>query len=315
MTIDQPAELNRLVLPSLAERRRRQYAILLPLLSYIAICSLAMSIGADWKQGVTWNWTKALTLAGGVPAVLLVFSEYSLRSTGPSRRMEITQSGVKLRPSPNRHNSQLSWKAVHALEIEPLPGNSTMSRLVIRHGPRNFGWMIGIRSSEELPALRRQIAELQTAGCVSSELIIEFPHAPKRAAVGPAVSLWIGALGLLLFTIGFPFAASSFARFTDDREQEKQRVSLKEDMANLTKKLREAGAPSEESSWWRILARETVAARTLALEFGIQVPLGIFGLGCTLMSFVCFVGQVLWERQAQLSWRVDMQADLQRRTA
>lgn len=314
MTIEQPAELNRTVFPPLAERRRRHYALLLPLLAYIAICLVATSLGTDLKQGVPWNWTKALMFAVVVPVVLLAVAEYSLRASGGKRRLIITESGLELQPKPNRDTACLTWKTIRALEIEPLPGNPALFRLVVRHGPRNFGWMIGLPSIEQRLALLRRLSELEAAGRLPSGLVVEFSRVPKRDTLGPAVSLWFGVFALLLFTFGLPIAGSGISALVDEQKRDEHRVRIQEETAKLTKQLREAGAPEAESAWWKTLVREIVSGERKLSRLGTAAILALAGIGSTIMGLGCLAGQVLWDRQAQLAWRLDMQADLQQRT-
>lgn len=314
MTIEQPAELNTSVLPPLADRRRRHHALLLPLLAYIAICLLATSLGTDLKQGAPRNWTKAIGLAVVVPVVLLAVAEYSLRANGGKRWLKITESGLELRPKPNRDGAGLPWKAIRALEIEPLPGSPALFRLVVRHGPRNFGWVIGIQSAEQRQALLRRIAELETAGRLPSGLVVEFSRVPQRDVLGPAVSLWFGVFALLLLTFGLPIAGAGISSLVDEQKREEHRVRIQEETAKLTKKLREAGAPEAESAWWKTLVRETVSGERTLSRLGAAAILTLAGIGSTIMGLGCFAGQMLWDRQAQLAWHLDMQADLQRRT-
>lgn len=312
MTIEQPAELNRIVFPPLAERRRQHYALLLPLLAYIAICLVATSLGTDLKQGVPWNWPKALMFAVVVPVILLAGAEYSLRASGGKRRLKITESGLELEPY--RAAARLPWKAIRALEFEPLPGSPESCRLVVRHGPRNFGWLIGIPSVEQRQALLRHISELEIAGRLPSGLVVEFSRAPKRDVLGPAVSLWFGVLALILFTFGFPIAGSGISSLVDEQKREEHRVRTQEETAKLTKKLREAGAPEAESVWWKTLVHEIVFGERKLSRLGTAAILALAGIGSTIMGLGCLAGQVLWDRQAQLAWRLDMQADLQQRS-
>lgn len=314
VTIEQPAELNRTVLPPLEKRRRRHYALLLPLLTYIAICLVATSLGTDLKQGAPWNWTKAIGLAVVVPVVLLAVAEHSLRANGGKRRLKITESGLEFQPKPSRDGACLPWKAIRALEIEPLPGSPTLFRLVVRYGPRNFGWMIGIQSTEQRQALLRHISELQTARGLPSGLVVEFSRVPKRDALGPDVSLWFGVFALLLFTFGLPIAGSGIGSLVDEQKREEHRVRTQEETANLTKKLREAGAPQAESAWWQTVVREIVSGEKKLNRFGTAAILTLAGIGSTTMGLACLAGQMLWDRQAQLAWRLDMQADLQQGT-
>lgn len=128
------------------------------------------------------------------------------------------------------------------------------------------------------------------------------------------MSLWFGGFALLLLTFGAPIAGSGIDSLVDEQKREAHRVRIHEETAKLTQQLREAGAPEAESTWWKKLVRIIVSGEQRLSHLGTGAILALAGVGSILLGLGCLAAEVLWNRQAQLAWRLDMQADLRRIT-
>ncbi|MDQ6630503.1 MAG: hypothetical protein M3Y82_01955 [Verrucomicrobiota bacterium] len=311
--IDQPAELNKYVLPSKPfgwEERRQILAIIWPFIFIMLVIMVEGLLMRQWK-GEMVSWQRFVAAAFLCPILFLLVFEGKMRLARRSekrkpRRVILEEKKVRFGPL----NGFLWWKSIIAWEFEPLAERPDLTKLTIRYQGTNRRrrertWPLVLNSDD----LKRQlVSHLETK--IQNESSLNFKikvfDSPRPAPTKPPFNLsafvrfaFFWTMGFLFFAHGLAFLCVAIDNFSSKENLEKQKIEFRTNILSKTKQLEEKGIPKEQITGLETVVRWSTSENLTNRHFVLFSFCFLLGLNLLILGIIFFAFGILWNWRAE----------------
>jgi hypothetical protein len=238
MTFEQPACLNHFVgsvAPATWSERWHCMKIFLPIIIFIAICSLEMMGSIMLTAGRFNPWILPAALLPAAFLSALVFTLFGINVGAPWKKprvLNVSENGISFQAA---GRPLIRWKKVAAFWFEDIPGAAELSKITIEYfGDRKTTYprrnFIVLNNRNQCPALLSELDQLRQRQNLGFRIELNQPLPMRKVPRNAVLSLSLFLAGLLFLFHGGPMLMVSFhhADRTHPAEANEQRTSAQD---------------------------------------------------------------------------------------